>query len=151
MGLLKRYSFADITILINTGENTYISLTDFSFDEFQETILFHIESDAKYLITFTVYEFGKDFYYSEITLDEIMLLAGTSKSTKFIKAITSRIPEKSITDSILAYISANKILNNCSGTVVREKDSMIYKYIKKNNDSMVLKKEFKSRPKITRI
>lgn len=144
----KCYSFADIDILKRVDKNQYISLSDFSFGELNDTILLHIESSSPLLLSFSdsIINRSKELYYAETTLEELMMLCRDGKLSRTIDNVNKIIPEREICNEVSVYLCA-LMLQNKHGLVKQEGNTSEYKYLR-SNGSLIMRKSFQKAEKI---
>jgi hypothetical protein len=120
-GLLKRYTFADITVFMNTGDSgQYLNLTDFEITQEKEILEF--DSNSKYIMmfcSFMYHAYKRDCtrekpYICDVTIEELKLLAGIHD-----KNFIDRLRGCSDEDELLAVIFAKKIMNYKQGRITR--------------------------------
>lgn len=105
----QRFNFSDITIYQKVGE-VYLNLTDFAFQEEDETI--QMDSDSKYLLLYENFlNYGRmkkkePVPYSELTAEQLRAIAGFAKD-----GIKVRIKSKTNNSKYLGLICAETILN----------------------------------------
>lgn len=126
--LKNNYNFSDIYIFGKTLEG-YISLSDY---ELSYNCCIQFRCSSRFLIGLPSVNGG--YYISDITLDEIITLAGLKVNTSFIKQIRYGVDAEAA-DEMIAIVCAKKILNTTFGKVYRSDDNAIsYSFRRRTSD-----------------
>lgn len=113
----NRYNFLDIYIFGRTVTGKYVSLSDWYLTN-EPLSAVDIKSTSPFIIGFSTLQ-NREYYVSEITLEELITLAGISSSTNFVKQVKSGV-EAEQAKTILALLCSQKILNYPFGRCVKE-------------------------------
>lgn len=142
-GLEKKYNFVDIYIFGKTNKG-YISLSDWRMCEEQSSLM-QFDSDSQYLIGFNNFH-EREYYIAEISLEELLALAGITATTNFIKQFRSGVDNENA-DNLMAIMCSQKILNYRFGKCVNTEEGMEFKRRQLENGkrvyNVVLKKELR--------
>lgn len=104
-----RYNFNDIYIFGKTADG-YISLSDY---ELSYNYCVDFQSESRFLIGLPSVN---EYYLAEITLDEILAIAGIASTTNFICQCRNGVDELT-SDELIAILCAKKILNTKHGKI----------------------------------
>jgi len=121
--LENKYNFVDIYIF-GRVDNGYISLSDWHMSE-EHSCVMKFDSDSKYLIGFNMFR-KREYYIAEISLEELMILAGITTTTNFVKQFRNGVEEDNAND-LMAIMCSQKILNYGFGKCVKTDSGMEFK------------------------
>lgn len=120
------YKYYDLYVFKKVGKNEYVSLTDW---ELTNNVSYHLESSAEYLVGFALMK-DDNFIISEVTLDELMLLANWKADTKVLLQISSKI-DVAQSENIIAILCSQKILNCNYGSIKRIGKTLDFNFVKR--------------------
>lgn len=117
--MLKKYSFADITVFMKQRSGDYVNLSDFEIEEPENQIL-KLNASSKYVIILNSFMFnsnqikGEQNYACEIDLNELIKLAGITDHA-FISRF--KLKQKDYSEDIFAMLCAKRILDYRYGEI----------------------------------
>lgn len=117
--MLKKYSFADITVFMKQRSGDYVNLSDFEIEEPENQIL-TLNASSKYVIILNSFMFnsnqikGEQNYACEIDLNELIKLAGITDHA-FISRF--KLKQKDYSEDIFAMLCAKRILDYRYGEI----------------------------------
>ena len=123
--MLKKYSFADITVFMKQRSGDYVNLSDFEIEEPENQIL-TLNASSKYVIILNSFMFnsnqikGEQNYACEIDLNELIKLAGITDHA-FISRF--KLKHKDYSEDIFAMLCAKRILDYRYGEIRKVQES----------------------------
>ena len=113
--LKTSYNFVDISVLLKTGRNEYINLTDFSLTGESRKLVLEAEEDL--LLTFCAFD-RQNLHISGVTVGELFTLADIHNDS-FKGQLVSGM-DTAFATQISAMLCAKKIMNYNYGRCVKQ-------------------------------